>query len=132
MERICDRVGIIRAGGMVASGTVDELRSTSAPRWLVDAPTAPEAWLVTVPGAREVSRAGSRTVVEVPLVPDAEQAVLRAALAAGPVHEFSRQRASLAELFRHVVSQGDDSPPSSDDPAVVGSPTAAHSQGPLA
>lgn len=133
VERICDRVGIIRAGTMVASGTVEELRSTSAPRWLVDAPTSPEAWVGTVPGARAVSRSGTRTVVEVPATPDAEQSILRAALAAGPVHEFSRQRASLAELFRHVVSQGDDdAPPPAVAPVGTSSPTAARSEGPVA
>jgi ABC-2 type transport system ATP-binding protein len=31
--------------------------------------------------------------------------VLRAALDTGPVHEFSRQRPSLTELFRSVVTE---------------------------
>jgi ABC-2 type transport system ATP-binding protein len=58
--------------------------------------------------AREPSAGGSShtsTVLE--LSPDADdQAVLRAALATGPVREFRRRRASLTELFRHVVSEG--------------------------
>jgi ABC-2 type transport system ATP-binding protein len=33
-----------------------------------------------------------------------DQAVLRAALAAGPVHEFGRYRPALTELYRDVVS----------------------------
>ena len=138
VERLCDRVGIIRAGSMVASGTVEELRSTSAPRWLVDSPAPPEAWLSAVPGISVVSRSGSRTVVEVTTAPDAEQIVLRAALAAGPVHEFTRQRASLTELFRHVVSQSDvpdAAPPASSSPASPGDATATSptsvSKGPL-
>jgi ABC-2 type transport system ATP-binding protein len=32
-----------------------------------------------------------------------DQAVLAAALATGPVREFARRRATLTELFRHVV-----------------------------
>ena len=36
-------------------------------------------------------------------------AVLRAALAAGPVHEFAPVRPSLTELYRDVVS-GEDKP----------------------
>jgi ABC-2 type transport system ATP-binding protein len=57
VERISDRVGIISAGRMVATGSVEEL-----------------------------------------------QQVLGAALAAGPVHEFSRHRPGLSELYRDVVS----------------------------
>jgi ABC-2 type transport system ATP-binding protein len=34
-----------------------------------------------------------------------DQEILKAALATGPVHEFSRRRASLTELFRNVVSE---------------------------
>ncbi len=138
VERLCDRVGIIRAGSMVASGTVEELRATSAPRWLVDAPTPPETWLSAAHGARVVSRSGSRTVVEVAPSPDAEQSVLRAALAAGPVHEFTRQRASLSELFRHVVSQSEmpDAAPSAAPAGsldgVTTTSAASLSKGPLA
>ena len=132
VERLCDRVGIIRSGVMVASGTVEELRSSSAPRWLVDSLAPPEGWLAAVAGARVVTRSGTRTVVEVTGSPDAEQAILRAALAAGPVHEFSRQRATLAELFRHVVSQ-DETPASADDtPADAAVSSATFSEGPVA
>ncbi|SDC88997.1 ABC-2 type transport system ATP-binding protein [Sanguibacter gelidistatuariae] len=109
VERLCDRVGIIRAGSMVAVGSVDELRSTTAPRWLLDAPALPD--ISALPGVHVISREGSRTVLEVPDTPGAEQPVLRAALAAGPVHEFSPQRASLTELFRHAVSRDDTAQP---------------------
>jgi len=40
VEQLCDRVGIIRAGSMLAAGSVEELRSGSAPRYWVDAPMA--------------------------------------------------------------------------------------------
>jgi ABC-2 type transport system ATP-binding protein len=33
-----------------------------------------------------------------------DQAVLRAALATGPVHEFRRDRPALTQLFRDVMS----------------------------
>lgn len=104
VERLCDRVGIIKAGSMVAVGSVEELRSPTAPRWLVDAPGAPPGWAAGLPGVTTVSSTGTRTVVEVAPVPDAEQAVLRAALATGPVREFARHRPSLTDLYRHVVS----------------------------
>ena len=131
VERLCDRVGIIRAGSMVAVGTVEELRATSAPRWLVDSPVPPQAWLGSTTGTRVVSRAGTRTVIEVADVPDAEQHVLRAAQAAGPVHEFSRQRATLTELFRHVVSQGDAPATAPDTPTTSTTGSALSSEGPL-
>jgi ABC-2 type transport system ATP-binding protein len=115
VERLCDRVGIVRRGRMVACGSVDELRADSVSRLVVDAPSAQPGWAQGVPGVvRAVTEPGSagnaRTVLE--LTPDADdQAVLRAALATGPVHEFRRRRPSLTELFRHVVSDdvvGDD------------------------
>ena len=104
VEHLCDRVGIIRAGRMVACGTVDELRSHAAPRWLVDAPDAPAGWATAIPGVTHVQTTGSRTVVEVGRAQGAEQAVLQAALATGTVREFAPQRASLTDLFRDVVS----------------------------
>ncbi len=54
VERLCDRVGIVRSGSMVAVGGIDELRSTPERRWLVDGP-APRLWLPQVPAARLVS-----------------------------------------------------------------------------
>ena len=104
VEHLCDRVGIVRAGRMVASGTVDELRSNAAPRWLVDAPDAPAGWASAIPGVTHVQTTGTRTVVEVGRAQGAEQAVLQAALATGTVREFAPQRASLTDLFRDVVS----------------------------
>ena len=37
-----------------------------------------------------------------------DQEILRAALATGPVTEFSRRRPSLSELYRTVVTQGEE------------------------
>jgi ABC-2 type transport system ATP-binding protein len=121
VERLCDRVGIVARGSMVACGSVEQLRTGGTSRLVVEAPQAPPGWAHGVPGVlgetREPSRRASgtsrttSTVLE--LSPDADdQAVLRAALATGPVHEFRRRRASLTELYRHVVSEGrDDSAP---------------------
>jgi ABC-2 type transport system ATP-binding protein len=105
VEALCDRVGIIKSGSMVAFDGIEELRRTDDRRWVVEGPPA-EAWAPTVPSARVVSTDGPRSVVEVRgQSPDgADQEILRAALAAGPVHEFSLLRPSLTELYRHVVS----------------------------
>src|SRR5699024_4834080 len=53
VERLCDRVGIVRAGQMVAQGTISELRHTETTTWNIVAPAAPNEWAVNagVPGA---------------------------------------------------------------------------------
>ena len=104
VEQLCDRVGIIQSGRMVASGTVDELRSGGPRRYWVDAPVAGDGWVQAVPGVTLVRQEGSRSLVELAAGAD-DQAVLRAALAGGPVGEFRRDIPSLTELFRHVVSE---------------------------
>jgi ABC-2 type transport system ATP-binding protein len=104
VERLCDRVGIVRAGSMVASGTVDELRAGGPAQLVVEAPQARDGWADGLPGVTAHDRNGSRTVLELAEGAD-DQPVLAAALATGPVHEFARRRPSLTELFRHVVSE---------------------------
>ena len=105
VEALCDRVGIIKSGSMVAFGGIEELRRTDHRRWVVDGPPA-VSWASAVPSARVVSTDGARSVVEVQgqSADDADQQILQAALAAGAVHEFSLLRPSLTELYRHVVS----------------------------
>jgi ABC-2 type transport system ATP-binding protein len=104
VEQLCDRVGIIRGGRMLAAGSVRELRSGSAPRYWVDAPEAPAGWVEKVPGATVVRVDGSRTLVELQ-TPAGDQALLQAALVTGPVREFRRDTPSLSELFRSVVNE---------------------------
>jgi ABC-2 type transport system ATP-binding protein len=104
VERVCDRVGIIDRGKMVASGTVDELRAGGRERRRVDVPGAADDWDVGVPGVRLVESDGSRRLFELdPGVDD--QALLQAALATGPVRAFERVEPSLGELFRTVIGE---------------------------
>jgi ABC-2 type transport system ATP-binding protein len=119
VERLCDRVGIVRAGSAVAVGGIDELRSTPERRWVVDGPP-PETWVPQVPAARLVASSEGRSTVEVadPGLRDVDQELLAAAMAAGPVREFARVRPSLVELYRHVVT-GDDSPAMTPEPTEV-------------
>ncbi len=103
VERVCDRVGIINHGAMVALGTVDELIDRGPLRFWVDAPGAGAGWYDSVPGTTLVEHDGSRWLLQ--LGDGAgDQAVLRAALATGPVHEFRRDRPALTQLFRDVMS----------------------------
>ncbi|QRP44263.1 ABC transporter ATP-binding protein [Amycolatopsis sp. FDAARGOS 1241] len=104
VERLCDRIGIVRSGRMEALGTVEALRAGGSVRLLVDAPKAGDDWAAGLPGVAVLGREGSVTELELSDGAD-DQAVLRAALATGPVHEFARKFPSLTELFRSVVTE---------------------------
>jgi ABC-2 type transport system ATP-binding protein len=104
VERLCHRVGIIRSGQMVAVGTVDELRAGGDVEMVVEAPKAPATWAYGLQGVTVREQNGARTVLALSDGAD-DQAVLAAALATGPVTEFSRRRPSLTELYRNVVTQ---------------------------
>lgn len=104
VERLCDRVGVIARGQLVACGTVDELRQTNTERLWVDIPAAKPDWIDGLPGVKVVRSDGSRWLLE--LAPNSDdQVVLQAALATGPVREFRRDVPSLSELFRHLVTE---------------------------
>ncbi|MFC7273065.1 ABC transporter ATP-binding protein [Paractinoplanes rhizophilus] len=103
VERLCDRVGIVRQGRMVAAGTVDELRAGGPEALIVTAPDAPAGWAAGLPGVTVLDQSGGSTRLTLDDGAD-DQAVLRAALATGPVREFARSRPSLTDLFRHIVS----------------------------
>jgi ABC-2 type transport system ATP-binding protein len=104
VERICDRVGIIDHGRLVACGTVDELRRGGPARLWVDVPGAPPGWTGRLPGTVVVRTDGTRVLLELDEGAD-DQAILRAALETGPVQEFRRAEASLVEVFRGVVGE---------------------------
>ena len=104
VERLCDRVGIVDHGEMLACGTVDELRAGGRERRWVDVPAAPPDWEVGVPGVRLVETAGARRLFELdPGVDD--QVLLQAALATGPVREFEHVEPTLGELFRTAIGE---------------------------
>ncbi len=104
VERLCHRVGIIRSGQMVEVGEVDELRAGGAAELVVTAPNARDGWASGLAGVTVTSREGASTILRLDDGAD-DQAVLRAALATGPVTEFSRRRPSLTELYRNVVTE---------------------------
>jgi ABC-2 type transport system ATP-binding protein len=103
VERLCDRVVIIRSGVVVADGTLEELRAKGARRDLEVTVAADPSWTKTVPGVEVVDRDGPALVLHLD-DPDADQAVLAAAAAAGRVEHFGWRQPSLAELYREAVS----------------------------
>lgn len=104
VERLCDRVGIVAGGRLVAAGTVDELRAGAAVALVVDAPAAGPGWADGLPGVVGSRVEQGRTVVALRDADVDDQPVLAAALSTGPVREFRRRRASLTDLFRDVVA----------------------------
>ena len=99
VQRLCDRVGIVTKGHMVAEGGVDKLRSQGPPRFEVATPA--RGWYPE--GTELVAETPDAVVVQAdPSVDD--QTILQAALAAGPVHSFGRKIPDLTELFQDVVT----------------------------
>jgi ABC-2 type transport system ATP-binding protein len=104
VERISDRVGIIQRGHLVASGTVDELRSGGPNRFWVDAPSARAGWTDSLRGVQVVRNDSTRWLIELDGA-SSDQAVLQAALATGPVREFRRDVPSLLDIFREAMTE---------------------------
>ena len=105
VERLCDAVGILARGAMVAAGPVAELRRREAGRVLrVVVPDAAPGWAATLPGVRVVSERAGDTLLD--LDPGADdQAVLAAALRTGRVTHFAWREPTLVELFREAVAE---------------------------
>jgi len=107
VERLCDSVGIINHGRMVASGTVRDLRAREGNRQLlVVVPDARPGWAAGLPGVRIVSERRGEAVLELAEGVD-DQQILGAAARAGRVEHFSRREPTLTELFREAVSEPD-------------------------
>jgi ABC-2 type transport system ATP-binding protein len=104
VERLCDSVGILARGRMVATGTVDELRRREAGRLLrVVVPDAGAHWAAGLPGVRVVSEQAGDTLLELTDGTD-DQSVLAAALRTGRVSHFAWRQPTLVELFRGAVA----------------------------
>jgi ABC-2 type transport system ATP-binding protein len=104
VERLCDSVGILARGRMVATGSVEDLRRREAGRLLrVVVPDAAPRWADGLPGARVVSEQAGDTLLELSAGTD-DQTVLAAALRTGRVTHFAWQQPTLVELFREAVA----------------------------
>ncbi len=108
VERLCDSVGIINAGRMVAAGTVADLRAQEGRRQLlVIVRDAPAGWAAVIPGVTVVSERRGELVLELADGVD-DQEVLAAAARAGRVEHFSWRQPTLTELFREAVTDADE------------------------
>ena len=104
VERICDDVAIINNGRLVASGTVEELRSTEDRLIRVEGTEGAVEGTTAISGVTIRARGPGWVVVRLDGWHDAGK-VLDAARAGGTVSHFSTERPSLTELFREAVAQ---------------------------
>jgi ABC-type multidrug transport system ATPase subunit len=107
IEHVSDRVGVIRAGSLIAEGTVDELRGRAGLQLRAE-PLAAAARLVgDLPGVDAVAAADGRLDVTVDTAQAA--AINRALVQAGiAVSEIYAQTASLEDVFLELTANGDE------------------------
>ena len=134
VERLCDRIVIIRSGRLVATGTIEELRATAAPRWrvVVDVDAAPDeaaaSARVALAGAPDprISAAPHGRGARLELVAGGadEQLLLRAVEhlgCPGRLRELGPVRHPLTEIFREALA--------APDAAADGAPTTTATTG---
>jgi len=103
VEDICEDVVIIDHGRLVTSGSVDALETSGARRLVVRVEGDRQGrWAQDMPGVKisEVVAGAARLVLEESVDSDD---VLRAAMGAGRVTEFSFERRRLSEVFREAL-----------------------------
>jgi ABC-2 type transport system ATP-binding protein len=104
VEDLCQSVAIIDHGRLVAAGTVEELTTGGRRRLVVKVDGDwSGAWARAVPGVAisRVEGGAVRLVLDEDTDP---QAVLAAAMRAGPVEQFGFQRQRLSEVFREAMA----------------------------
>jgi len=107
VERLCDRVVIIRSGRLVADGTIPELQATETPRWRVvveqaaGSPPVEAASLNLPTPTVELDDAGRLVITAAGAD---EQALLSTAQRLGTVRELGPVRHRLTEIFREVLT----------------------------
>jgi ABC-2 type transport system ATP-binding protein len=114
VERICDRVGIIDHGRMVALEERQALLDRYATPWLQlefrSGAGAVEAWAETlrpIAGVADVTTSEARVRVRLEGADDLDQKVLGLAAASGmPVESFQHARPTLEDVFLRLVGSG--------------------------
>jgi ABC-2 type transport system ATP-binding protein len=108
VEQVCDRVGVIRGGSLIAEGTVDELRGRASLRVRAE-PLAGAARLVgELSGVEAVTAVDGRldVTVDTAQAPAINRALVQGGIA---VSELYVQKASLEDVFLELTASGDDS-----------------------
>jgi ABC-2 type transport system ATP-binding protein len=104
VEDLCESVIIIDHGHLVASGRVDDLTTSGARRLVVRvAEDRDGIWARDLPGVTTSEIVGGEARLVLDPGTDSDS-VLRAAMAAGRVTEFTFARRRLSEVFREALS----------------------------
>jgi ABC-2 type transport system ATP-binding protein len=108
-EKLCERVGVIRGGRLVAVGHPDELRArTAGPRVEIVAREVTDAALAGVrdlPEVRDVSAVNGKLFVDLNGEASASNVVARLVQAGAQIEEVRRSKASLEEVFLSLMEE---------------------------
>jgi ABC-2 type transport system ATP-binding protein len=98
VEQVCDRVGVIRDGALVAEGTVEELRGRAVLRVRAEPLAGARELIARQPGVERVDP--SAGALDVTVDPSRAAAINRALVEAGvAVSELSTRQSSLEDAF---------------------------------
>lgn len=101
VERLCERLVILKQGRVVAAGTPDDLRASSIVRQRLVL-SGDAGWVRDVPGVHVVDVDGRSALLEV-VEPEAEQRLLTTAVSRGSLRQYSPERPTLAQIYREVT-----------------------------
>lgn len=104
VERLCDRVGVVLNGSMVACGSVAELCGQSESSLYLEVEGAAADWPARIPGVKSYRAEGRGAVVDMRDGFDYARTVT-GAMAAGKLVTLRRHRPTLTELFRSFVTE---------------------------
>jgi ABC-2 type transport system ATP-binding protein len=105
VERLCDDLVVLARGRVVAAGAVADLRNGPGTVFRLTLGAGSDAgWLRDLPDIDVRDVDGGSALVDV-RVAGREQEVLRAAMARGPVTEFSPVRVGLSDVFREATQE---------------------------
>ncbi len=108
VEQMCSHLGVMRAGRLVAQGSIDQLRSTQQRRLAITTPDAERAvGVLTGLGLTEVTADGER-VSGVPGVEPPESVNAALVTAGVRVRSLSEEQPSLEDLFVGLTGEGFD------------------------
>ncbi len=104
VEQVCDRVGVIQSGRIIAEGTVDELRGRDRLRIVAEPLEAARRIVAELPGIERVIAVNGGLLVQGDT--KAAAAINRALVEAEiAVSEVRVERASLEEAFLHLTKE---------------------------
>jgi len=108
VERLCDRVGIVRSGKLTACGSLEELRGKGeAARLFLQVDGSPADWPTRTPAVASFEEEDGGVRVELASGCD-ENDVLRAAMQHGRVRQMVWRRPTLPQIFRDLIEPMED------------------------